>query len=519
MAPSLDRTLLQGSEAEVFKLVIDGATPSQWAKWLRVPLEHALAQGNEGLVTKLLDAGAKPRAGWRGCNGRTLMAAAAQGGSERCVLAMLRTEAKEELNVKFGVASKVQSALSLAINRGSEDAARMLLIAGADAHFVDCTGRGPLHFAAWGGQHRLVGDLLLRGACPNATDNKGDAPLHLAACSGHAKIVAALLAGGADIDLPGTHDVTPLYRAVNSANLHATEELLAAGADVMLSYPRYKEGATVVHLAAHQGDEDVLKALLKYNADATTPDVDGLTPLHYAGCIDNETMNDERPRRRDNAGIVRVLLAAGADIHARDKHGVTPLHHAHLGGSASIGTVLALLQEGADVNRRTHGNFTPLHFACFRNDCKAAELLLRWGADEMMRDGNNGRTPAEVIGIGRIEYDPHLDSEGDRLRSILARAPADRTWRRRGWLVMFRCAQDKAHPQSPLLEGNQGMSSGEKRPCIGLSSARATRMDEEGEGSKAVGVKYKKVIDLARLVARVAGLESDGIFRDVVSFL
>lgn len=54
---------LQGLEGELLKIVFYGATPEQWAEWLRVPLEHAVARGNLGLVDQLLGAGANGGAG------------------------------------------------------------------------------------------------------------------------------------------------------------------------------------------------------------------------------------------------------------------------------------------------------------------------------------------------------------------------------------------------------------------------------------------------------------------------
>ena len=49
---------LQELGNDIFKLVSYGATPEQWAEWLRVPLEHAVARGNLDLVNTLLQAGA-----------------------------------------------------------------------------------------------------------------------------------------------------------------------------------------------------------------------------------------------------------------------------------------------------------------------------------------------------------------------------------------------------------------------------------------------------------------------------
>ncbi|CAM9865895.1 unnamed protein product [Ectocarpus sp. 4 AP-2014] len=85
-----ERRLLQGMEREIWKLVSYSATPQQWKEWLRVPLEYAAIRGNLNLVNSLLEAGADGSAGWKGCRDRTLIDAAALGGSELVVSALLR---------------------------------------------------------------------------------------------------------------------------------------------------------------------------------------------------------------------------------------------------------------------------------------------------------------------------------------------------------------------------------------------------------------------------------------------
>lgn len=76
-----NRASLQPLVGEILRPVARGATPDQWAEWLRVPLEHAAADANLDLFNALIGAGANGRAGWRGCHGRTLFDAAAAGGS------------------------------------------------------------------------------------------------------------------------------------------------------------------------------------------------------------------------------------------------------------------------------------------------------------------------------------------------------------------------------------------------------------------------------------------------------
>lgn len=91
---------MDGLEIKTLRLVSRGATPEQWAEWLRVPLEHAAAEGNHGVVDKLPGVGADGSAGWKGCGSQSsLPRCAAVGGSEGVAPALLRAGAQPDMNV------------------------------------------------------------------------------------------------------------------------------------------------------------------------------------------------------------------------------------------------------------------------------------------------------------------------------------------------------------------------------------------------------------------------------------
>lgn len=68
----------------------------------RNQVEHSAAKGNLELVSTLLKAGGTGVPGQRGCRGRTLLDAAAEGGSERVVMAILKAGAKPDIRVRSG---------------------------------------------------------------------------------------------------------------------------------------------------------------------------------------------------------------------------------------------------------------------------------------------------------------------------------------------------------------------------------------------------------------------------------
>lgn len=157
------RAPLHGAGAEIFMLVSAGATPEQWAEWLRVPLEHAAAAGNHDLFKRLVSAGATCGAGWSGCDGRTLLDAASLGGNVDVVSTVLKKGSRSDVNVL--ATSPGRSALYTAVKGGHEAAARKLILAGADVNYEDPGDElPPLVAAVRGGCGTVVTDLLLAGA-------------------------------------------------------------------------------------------------------------------------------------------------------------------------------------------------------------------------------------------------------------------------------------------------------------------------------------------------------------------
>lgn len=150
------------------------------------PALHALYSGRREVVDVLLDANPP----------LDVFDAAAVG----------RTRALEELlDGEAGLARAWSpdgfTALHYAAFFGQEDAARILLEAGAEVGVVarnESIRVQPLHSAASGGHAAIVELLLEHGADANAVQEGGFTPLHSAAQNGDRKSVEALLGAGAD---------------------------------------------------------------------------------------------------------------------------------------------------------------------------------------------------------------------------------------------------------------------------------------------------------------------------------
>ncbi|KAJ1483332.1 ankyrin repeat protein, partial [Baffinella frigidus] len=99
-----------------------------------------------------------------------------------------------------------------------------------------------------------------------AKDDRGATPLHPAAREGKDLAVQALLTAGADTN-------------AGKGRVGASLVLLQAGAD---TEAKDRKGDTVLHPAANEGQEALVRTLLEANAQTGAQNLEGDTPLHRA---------------------------------------------------------------------------------------------------------------------------------------------------------------------------------------------------------------------------------------------
>jgi len=130
-------------------------------------------------------------------------------------------------------------------------------------------------------------------------------------------------------------------------------------------------GETALYRAAHWGDLESVRALIRAGANVNTQTRYGLTPLWEAA-------------QRGDAAIVRELLKAGADVHAANPQGETALLPAARSGN--VETVKLLLDHGANPNQKENWRGeTALMLAAAEGHTEAVRMLLARGADPNAR--------------------------------------------------------------------------------------------------------------------------------------
>lgn len=364
-----------------------------------------------------------------------------------------------DANIRHGVDE--ESVLDLAAMRGFLDIMRLLLEHGVDANSARSNGQTTLHAAVCQGRADIIDLLISAGADVNSLTLEGLSPLHFAAGltrSGDA--AAILLRRGADKDALTVVGTTPLHVAAQVGNLDATRALLAAGADETLR--AHDHMFAPLDTAAQYGQVEAIRVLARHGVDLdATPDTIGFTALHCAA-------------QRDDAVVVAALVEAGASVAPQlFEKGITPLHSA--AEALALEAMAALLQRGAPVLAlpvqeveeesqeedtgvaiRTR-NESPLHLAARQGGkeraAEAVDLLLKWGADESELD-NDGKTAAEVVGAD-VSEEWSLAADADRVLELLARAPANRAWRRHGLLLMC-LARERRRRRRGRKSGGKG---------------------------------------------------------------
>jgi cytohesin len=195
----------------------------------------------------------------------------------------------------------------------------------------------------------------------------GTTPLHLAV--NYPEVVKVLVANGADINAKDERDETPIHLAATEGDKQVVDLLLAAGADIDL------------HLAADTGYVEKVKQLIAAGADVNARDNDARTALYLAVL-------------RGHTDVVEALASSGADVNAENRDaydqtpGEAPLHKA--AQLDDLDAARTLLAHGADIDiRNLLSRETPLHVAAYSGSTSVVEMLLAHGADPNAKAENH----------------------------------------------------------------------------------------------------------------------------------
>ncbi|MBD1828763.1 ankyrin repeat domain-containing protein [Microcoleus vaginatus GB1-A2] len=267
--------------------------------------------------------------------------------------------------------------LHLAVDRGSQDIAELLIANGARVNVRNANGQTPLYQAIAIGHNEIAALLINNGTDVNNIDGSGTTPLHKAAHYGTVKILKWLIAKGAEINIQDNQRKTPLDIAVDLKLQDTVARLISKNPDVN---SEDKEGRTLLHIAVDFKLEDVAKKLIAKGAFVNAKNNLLQTPLHLAVA-------------QGSQDIAELLIANGARVNGRNANGQTPLYQAIAIGHNDIAALL--IKNGADVNNRDMCNTTPLHKAAHYGTVEILKLLIAKGA-KIDATNCDGDTPLKI---------------------------------------------------------------------------------------------------------------------------
>ena len=163
---------------------------------------------------------------------------------------------------------------------------------------------------------------------------------------------------------------SPLFFAISMGLEMCFDDLSSAKLDPNIVFPG---GWTPLTLAVNGGSTYILRKLLDAGANVDQQaDMDahnGFTALHLAA-------------EQGNLEMVELLLSYNASVHVRTKTETTPFYRATRSGSLPV--IALLHRAGSDVNATTWDNYTPLIEPTYKGDLDVVKMLLVFGADPLI---------------------------------------------------------------------------------------------------------------------------------------
>ncbi|KAK9754189.1 Ankyrin repeats (3 copies) [Popillia japonica] len=366
----LHMTAIHGRFTRSKTLIDKGATVDCADRNGCTALHIAAHYGHELLSNTLLSYGAQPAR--KGFEGRTPLHMCCLSGYIECCRIFIK--AGVDLNDKDDTG---KTPLHCAAYKGAVECVDLLVSSGADFRVTDMVGRTALHYASAQGFFFCVFTLVGIGSPVNQADKEGRTALHLAAAYDiDGRCVNYLIEHKADPKLKDVNGFTPIHYAVAGNNVNALKYLLYAVGNCALSGPDMPL-TTPLHIAARNGNTEMLEKLMPYLSDPNVRNEHGCTPLLMAA-------------RHGYASCVQMLLRFGAKVSICDiPNGLSPVHHSAKNGHVHC---LALLVDNAEdksiIDLADNLRRTALMLAVSNSHTDCVTTLIKSGADPNIVDGD-----------------------------------------------------------------------------------------------------------------------------------
>lgn len=304
-----------------------------------------------------------------------LSGAAGNGHYDICHLLVSLRQEVVDVNALGGDG---KTPLFCAISQGREKTVELLLnppLNRLDAGLGNIrSGGSPLSFATEQRHQSIAEKLIHLGrerVDPASRDNYGKTPLHYAAAGGYCNIMKLLLSHCVDPNCKDHFRSTPLMEAASWGQRAAFQLLLDLGPDQVDPNAADSHQRTVLHLAARQGFEDIVRSLLSISKVRMAADrgTKSWVPVPNTTII-----------KRNHP-----IFMEGPQGHGKDDESGTPLIYAAREGQLeAVKLLCGLGPERVDINAVDHTNHAPLAWAIRRRHYSVAEFILEIGCNRAL---------------------------------------------------------------------------------------------------------------------------------------
>ena len=351
----------------------------------------------------------------------------------------------------------------------------------------DAYGNTALHIAARNGYAHVIGNMVEAGAAIMAINNNSETAIFSALKKDSYNVIKVLLSfSDNQLSYISKRDFlgnTALHASVKEKAYNSAKLLLsiAHGAHPFVNFGNMA-GSTALHEAASVGDETLIKLLLAYNADITSQDNSGKSPL-------------SRAILANKFEAARLLLISGSSPVQQDMNGSTPMHEAIsmvqniYDKSIGLKMIRMLRLAGGNPMARDVQGRTPLSMA-LEKDVALIQAIL--GNDKFLSD-SDGRTP---LHIAIIE-----GAKGPIISFLLKKGYPINKRDSQGETALF-CAIDRLQTENSQM----------------LFEAGSDPFIANNAGENAVTLILKKREDFIEMLARNSLVKTDAIGDNILHY-
>lgn len=345
----------------------------------RSPLIRAWQEGRHDALRDLLRMGANIAA--ENKDGKNILHLAAEAGDAAALRILIEEGGAAYLHKPTNNDDRI-TPLQAAILAKAEDAAEVMIAAGAPVNIANAKGISPLQSAAETGHAGLVLSLVVNGGADvnYRSPDDGMSALHIAAAHQHTNAMRLLIALGADAHMPDAKTRTPLNISAWCGSLDGVKLLMEE-----------TPAETDADAAAQSRVQALFDALFYAHDEVAEYMIDSGKIDMNRRARDGETLL-QAALQGGRSDMAEKIIGAGASVNDVNAKGVSPLLLCAMRNLVVPATLL--LSKGANPNLPA-ATEPPLHAAINADHGFMFELLLQHGANPRVTDGF-GRAAIDV---------------------------------------------------------------------------------------------------------------------------